>query len=204
MKLLKYGIYLVGLAMVSGAQASDRAGYFGLVDADTTYVGLGLAQQTIKLKDYKNTDVAGLVLTLGTQVSSWVDAEFRLSTNNQRIELDQKGSTNQIQFDEFYDISGLFKFKLQGQAAAKNAHIHAILGYNFSQYKTRTLTGNLVTSDVNKQTNDGFIYGVGASLKLTPKHALDVRYLALQSRESFDNLDQLKRDSIGISWLYYY
>lgn len=203
MKRVKVWLGIIGLALVSNVQASERAGYFGLMGADT-YVGLGVAQQTIKLNGYKDTDVPGLVLTLGTQVSSWVDAEFRLSTNNQRIELEEKNSTNQTQFDDFYDVSGLFKFKLQGQAAAKNAHIHAILGYNFSQYKTRELTGNLVTSEVNKQTNDGLIYGVGASLKLTPKHALDVRYLALQSRESFDNSDQLKRDSIGISWLYYY
>ncbi|WP_296832580.1 outer membrane beta-barrel protein [Thiomicrospira sp.] len=144
------------------------------------------------------------MLKVGTQVSSWVDAEFRLSKNHQRIELDQKNTTNQIQFDELYDVSGLFKFKLQGQDWAKNANVHAILGYNFSQYKTRELAGNVVRSEVNKQTHDGFMYGVGANLKLAPKHALEVSYLALQSRESFDNTYQLKRDSIGISWLYFY
>ncbi|HEY9018771.1 hypothetical protein, partial [Thiomicrospira sp.] len=69
MKRVKVWLGIIGLALVSNVQASERAGYFGLMGADT-YVGLGVAQQTIKLNGYKDTDVPGLVLTLGTQVSS--------------------------------------------------------------------------------------------------------------------------------------
>ncbi|WP_029935619.1 outer membrane beta-barrel protein [Thiomicrospira pelophila] len=204
MKWMKTWSWLIGLGLLSGAQASDRAGYFGLMDADT-YVGLGVAQQTIKVKDFKDTKVPGLVLTVGTQVSSWVDAEFRVSTNQKQIDIKHADFNVEMQFDEFYDVSGLFKFKWQGQGSAQPQPLglHATLGYNFSQYKTREVNAG-VAQDVNKQTQDGFMYGVGASFKLNPSHTVELNYLSLQSRDSFDNTGQMKRDSIGLSWLYYY
>lgn len=203
MKLLKYALGLIGLALVSGVQASDRAGYFGLMDADT-YVGLGVEQQAIKLDGYKDTKAPGLVLKIGTQVSSWVDAEFRVSANRERIELKQSNTTNQTQLDDFYDVSGLFKFKWQGQGWGQPINLHAVLGYNFSEYKMREVAGSIVTSEVTKQAQDGFMYGVGANLRLHPKHAIELSYLFLQSRDSFDNAEQMKRESLGVSWLYHY
>lgn len=202
MKWIKTWPWLIGLGLVSGAQASDRAGYFGLMDADT-YVGLGVAQQTIKIKNYDDTTVPGLVLTVGSQISSWVDAEFRVSTNQNQIELEHSNTNLEVQFDDFYDVSGLFKFKWQGQGSAQSLGLHAILGYNFSQYKAREVNAGVV-QDVNKQTQDGFMYGVGASFRLHSQHVFDLNYLSLQSRDSFDNAGQMKRDSIGLSWLYYY
>lgn len=195
-------IALISLVVLSSAQASDRAGYFGLVDAET-YVGLGVAHQTIKVKDFKDTTVPGLVLTVGTQVSSWVDAEFRVSTNQDQIDLKQSNTNLEVQFDDFYDVSGLFKFKWQGQGHLQPIALYATLGYNFSQYKTREVNAGLA-QDAHKQTQDGLIYGVGASIRWHPKHAFDLNYLSLQSRDSFDNAGQMKRESIGLSWLYYY
>lgn len=207
MKWIKTWPWLIGLGLVSGAQASDRAGYFGLMDADT-YVGLGIAHQTIKLKNYDDTTVPGLVLTVGTQVSSWVEAEFRVSTNRERIDANHKDSTlmssSGVQFDDFYDVSGLFKFKWQGRGSTQPFGLHASLGYNFSQYKVREVTSGVATTDAEKQTQDGFMYGVGASFKLNPSHTVELNYLSLQSRDSFDNSGQMKRESIGLSWLYYY